>query len=169
MPFPFQTMHGPHCHNDPNHTDHSVHLFCAKVVTKNCWHFTGSKKVRGFTSFYHSHLHVLLTSRWKPTLWEDIAAADTRLGRWLKYLSPVKWVGHSRGQKSEEEPYLESWPRPSSWLHHEQATWQGWASNTSKSAANGIAPFYFLTSEISKSEMCQAEVQVFLGSVEGCF
>lgn len=56
----------PQCHTDPNHTKHSVHLFCAQVITKYCWHFGGSEKVRGFTSFYHNHLHVLLTSRWKP-------------------------------------------------------------------------------------------------------
>lgn len=161
-------MHDPHCHNDPNHTDHSAHPFCAshhqKLLT-----FHWQWKVRGIISFYHRHLHGLLTSRWKPTLQEDIATAETRLGRWLKYLSPVKWGGYDRGQKWEGEPYWESWPRPSSWLHHEQATGQGWASNTSKSAASGIAYLYFLTSGISKSEMCQAEVQVFLGSVQGCF
>lgn len=139
VPFLFQTMHDPHCHNDPNHTDHSVHLFCAKVITKNCWNFTGSEKVHGFTSFYHGHLHVLLTSRWKPILQEDIATAETRLGGWLKYLHPVKWVGPNRGQKCEEG----SWPRPSSWLHPEQATWQGWVSKKSKTAAGSIASFYF--------------------------
>lgn len=170
VPFVFQTMHDPQCHNHLNHSDHSAHLFCAKVITPNCRHFTGSEKVCGFTSFYHSHLHVLLISRWKPTLQEDIATAETKLGGWLKYLSPVKWVGHNGGQKCEEEPHWGSWPRPSSWVHPGQATWQGWVSKTSKSAAGSIASFYFfLTSEISKSEMCQAEVQVFLGSVQGCF
>lgn len=42
-------------------------------------------------------------------------------------------------------------------------------SNISKSASSGIAPFFiFLTTEISKSETCQTEVQIFMRSLEGC-
>ena len=109
---PFQTTCRPHHqNNDTNYTDHSVHLTCAKDIIKNYWHFAGSVKVHGFTSFYHSHLHVLLMSRWKPTLQEDIATAESRLGR-LKHLSPIKWMGHNRGQKCELEHYLDSWLRP---------------------------------------------------------